>query len=106
MIRCTQCHKELNESYFFPSFLKKHQYQCKKCHYEKWGKKANIKYAKSLKELPIKDLDRYCGGYKIFVLNYVKAHEYKYTIKSTKGEIFQTNNLSEFLEHFNLIIQS
>lgn len=104
MIKCTICHRELPESEFTPSFLKRGQHQCKKCVYEKYGKKAQEKYLKSISELPEKNFDEFYGGYVIKVLNFTRKGEFKYIINSTKGDTFQTNSKDDFLDKINKIL--
>lgn len=104
MHKCTICHKELPDSEFYPSQLKKHNYQCKKCSYEKYGKKGIQKYFAEIKELPNKNFDSFCGGYIVAILNYVKKNEYKYTIKGTNGIMIQTNDVDYFRKKFDEVI--
>ena len=101
---CTICKRDLPESEFYPSFIRRKQYQCRKCAYEKWGKKAQKKYTDSIKEYPDKEFENICGGYTITILNYSKTYENKYTIKSTKGTIFETNSPEQFLQEISRII--
>ena len=98
MITCTLCHRELPETDFYPSALKKGQHHCKKCCYKHYLKKANQKYQKSLEELPDILFDNLYGGYNIKVLNHARPNEYKYTISPTRGEVFKTNNLDAFMD--------
>ena len=102
MPRCTLCHQDLPESDFYPSALKKSQYQCRKCIYEHYQKKSNKKYNESLKQLDEKDFDRYYGGIKINITNYPQEFE----ISQTSGEYFRTKNKEEFIEHLLKIIKS
>lgn len=104
MVKCTLCGKDLPESEFSPSFLKRKQFQCKKCVYERYGKKAQKKYFDSLDELAEKVFDAYYGGYVIKILNFAKPNEFKYIITSTKGDSLYTNNKQEFIEYINRII--
>ena len=70
--RCTLCKKDLPETDFYPSFIKKHQYQCKKCSYDKYAKKSIKKYANSLKKIPEKEFDFFCGGYTIKIMSAIR----------------------------------
>lgn len=106
MVECSLCHKELPESEFYPSTLRKGLRHCKKCCYERWGKKNVKKYTESIKELPEQDLNRYYGGYSISIINFVRKGEYKYIIKSTNGDIFQTNCKADFLFKINEICEN
>ena len=104
MIKCTLCGKELPEGEFTPSFIKRGQHQCKKCVYERYGKKAQKKYFNSISELEDKEFDKFCGGYVIKVLNFVRNGEFKYIISSTTGDTFRTNDKGEFYEHISKIL--
>lgn len=97
MPRCTLCHQDLPESDFYPSALKKGQYQCRKCTYEHYQKKSNKKYSESLKQLDEIDFDRFYGGFNIKVLNYPRPNEYKYVIMPTRGKTYVTNSLEDFM---------
>ena len=92
-MKCIKCQKELPESEFYPSLIKRGWCICHKCYY-----KYNLKYAKkynqSLKELPEKDFDRYYGGIKINITNYPQAFE----IVKTSGEYFITKDKEEFIK--------
>ena len=92
-MKCIKCQKELPESEFYPSLIKRGWCICHKCYY-----KYNLKYAKkynqSLKELPEKDFDRYYGGIKINITNYPQAYE----IVKTSGEYFITKDKEEFIK--------
>lgn len=106
MVECSLCHKDLPESEFYPSTLRKGLRHCKKCCYERWGKKNVKKYTESIKELPEQDLNRYYGGIRISILNFTKKGEYKYHINSTEGFSLETNDKEEFIEHLLKIIKS
>lgn len=101
---CTICKRDLPESDFYPSFIRRKQHQCRKCSYEKWGKKAQKKYTDSIKEYPDREFENICGGYVITILNYSKPSESRYAIKSTNGEIFTTNSSEKFMEEIKMII--
>lgn len=103
-VRCTLCHKDLPESAFYPSALKRHQHQCKKCSYDMYGKKHNQKYADNIKKLPEREFDVFYGGYTIKILNYVRGTECKYNIISTKGNTFSTNDGNDFIEKIKKIV--
>ena len=51
-----------------------------------------------------KNFDIDYGGYSIFILNRAIHDEYKYTIQSTSGYLFQTNDVSSFKEKLQEII--
>ena len=106
MVECSLCHKELPESEFYPSTLKKGLRHCKKCSYERWYKKNNKKYVDSVKKLEEEDVNRYYGGYTVSIINFVRKGEYKYIIKSTNGDIFQTNCKADFLLKINEICEN
>lgn len=105
MHKCTLCGQELPDGAFYPSMLKKRDYECKKCMYERYGKKSIRKYQEGLKQLPAVDFERYNGGLKITVLNYVKPYENKFNIKATSGEYFGTDNKEQFLNKLNEYLQ-
>lgn len=102
---CTICRQELPDSAFYPSQLKKHNYQCKKCTYEKYGKKSIQKYVTEVRDLPNKNFDALYGGYVVAILNYVRPKEYKYTIKGTNGYMVQTNDIGYFKKKMDEICQ-
>lgn len=97
-IICKICGEELPKKAFYPSILKKGTPYCKKCCYEKWQKKANAKYVESLKNLPDPEFNRLYGGYNIKILNFAREGEFRFTISSTDGNIFKTNDPHEFME--------
>lgn len=101
---CTICKKELADSQFYPSQLKKHNYQCKKCSYEKYNKKNIKKYVEELKNLPSTNFDKFYGGYTVVILNYTKPKEYKYVIKGTNGLMIQTNDVDYFRKKFEELV--
>lgn len=101
---CTLCKRDLPETEFFPSFLRRKQHQCRKCCYEKYNKKAQKKYMDSIKKYPEKDFETFFGGYTITILNYSKKSEYRYTIKSTKSILLQTNDTEQFMAEVSKII--
>lgn len=90
---CKYCNKDLPESEFFPSIIKRGWCICHKCYY-KYNLKYTKKYNQSLKELPEKDFDRYYGGIKINITNYPQAYE----IVKTSGEYFITKDKEEFIK--------
>ena len=96
-MKCSLCKKDLPESEFYPSILKKGLRHCKKCMYKHYGKKSNYKYQKSLKELPEGDFDLYYGGYNIRVLNYTRPGEYRFVINATRGKTYKTNDFKDFM---------
>jgi hypothetical protein len=104
MEECSLCHRELPDSEFYPSTLRKGLRHCKKCCYERWGKKNVKKYTESIKELPEQDLNRYYGGYSISIINFVRKGEYKYIIKGTDGVLVQTNDVQTFKTKLNEIL--
>ena len=101
---CTICKKELSDSEFYPSQLKRHNYQCKKCSYEKYNKKNIKKYVEELRNLPNTNFDKFYGGYTVAILNHARKNEYKYVIKGTDGLIIQTNDVDYFKRKFNEIV--
>ena len=100
-MKCIKCQKELPESEFYPSLIKRGWCICHKCYY-KYNLKYIKKYNQSLKELSEKDFDRYYGGIKINITNYPQEFE----ISQTSGEYFRTKNKEEFIEHLLKIIKS
>lgn len=92
-MKCSVCQKELPESEFYPSVLKRGWHICKKCHNKKTYPHTK-KYAESLKGLEKKDFDRYYGGIKINITNYPQAFE----IVKTSGEYFLTKDKEEFIK--------
>ena len=97
-ITCRICGEELPEDAFYPSTLKKGTPYCKKCYYKKWQKKAASKYVESLKHLPDPDFNHFYGGYNIKILNFAKDGEFRFTIESTEGKVFKTNDPHKFME--------
>lgn len=101
MKRCPKCNEVKHESEFYKNTRMKDglSVHCKTCH-----NKYTVKYMKEYrimeKEEQEKDdecnFNRYLGGYLVAILNHVKKGEYKYTIKSTTGETFKTNDKQEF----------
>lgn len=104
MVECSLCHKELPETEFYPSTLRKGLRHCKKCCYERWGKKNNKKYSESVKNLPEQDFNRYYGGIRISILNFTRKGDYKYHINSTDGFSLKTNSKEEFLSTLESIL--
>lgn len=47
-----------------------------------------------------------CGGYNIYILNKPKPGEYKYTVVSTSGAVYKTNDKAEFMEYLNIKVLS
>lgn len=104
MKRCPKCGETKPKSEFYKNAHMKDglSVQCKKCH-----NKYSVQYMKEYKiwdrEEQIKDdinnFNRYMGGYKMTILNYVKKGEFKYNIESTSGELIRTNDKQEFLEN-------
>lgn len=95
---CTICHRELPESAFYPTYLKEYKYQCKEC-----VRKQNNQYRKEIKESPLKDFNRFYGGYSISILNFVREGEYRYSIKGTNNYFYQTNNVDNFMAELEKI---
>lgn len=98
-VRCTICHRDLPKSAFYPTYLKRYQYQCKEC-----VRKQNIAYQQEIKEYPLKDFDRFYGGYIISILNHPSP--YRYMIKGTNGYFFKSNDSSEFIKEVHIIVDS
>lgn len=96
---CTICHRELPDSKFHKSDLKRYHYQCIKCSREK-----NNKYTAEVRDLPNEEFDRFYGGYTVAILNHVRPNEYKYTIKGTDGLMIQTNDIDYFRKKFEEVI--
>lgn len=103
IIKCTLCQRELSENDFYPSSLKRKQFQCKECSYKKYAKKSHKKYMECLKEIPYKEFDTFCGGFSVYIINYTKPKEKRYTIKGTSGYFFQSNNSAEFIDEIKKI---
>lgn len=95
---CSICKRELPDSAFYPTYLKRYQYQCKECQ-----QKKNKKYQEEIKELDNNDFNRFYGGYIVAILNHIRPREYKYTIKGTNGYMVQTNDLDYFKKKLNEI---
>lgn len=95
MKTCTICHRELPDTEFYPSLLKKYDYKCKKCH-----QKRCKDYNNSIKNFVEEDFNRYYGGFNIKILNFARPNEYKFIIESTKetARPFYTNDLKEFMD--------
>lgn len=100
-MKCAHCKKDLDESEFSPSRLNGPSHVCKTCQAKMEEKYRNRRILQSEAE---KDFDRYFGGYSIFILNTTFPKEHKYTIKDTKGNLFQTNNLDSFQEKLKEIL--
>lgn len=106
MITCTHCKKELPESDFYNSNLKRGWRCCKKCCNQiayknnktyKIRKKENKIRKKEKQEIAKeRTFDGLFSGYNFIILNYVKKGEFKYIIKSTDGFFLQTNDLKAF----------
>lgn len=105
MHKCTLCHKELEDDQFYPSNLKRHLYQCKKCVYEKYTKRSTKKYNDSIRNYSDEKFNQYYGGYVVAILNHIKKNEYKYTIKGTDGYMIQTNDIEYFKKKMDEICQ-
>lgn len=107
MIRCGHCKRELPESEFYPSHLKRGQHTCKKCH-NAWSVAYQKKYPQILKkqEERIEEtaFDNLFGGYTVVILNSIRPGEHKYIIKNTNGYLLSTNNVQEFRKKLNEII--
>lgn len=128
MINCRHCHRDLPESEFYSSDLKKNCRLCKECskekskvYYQKNKKRiqeSHTKYRKTHKELFRKLLQNYrervrqsqvdyetavmsmTDGYTIRILNYAKNGEYKYSVDGN-GKHFVTNDVKEFKNYID-----
>lgn len=100
-MRCSHCKKELDKSDFSPSRIKLKYPVCKICEAKKEEKYRNNRILEEERE---KDFDKEYGGYSIFILNTPFSNESKYTIKSTKGMFFQTNDVYSFQEKLKEIL--
>lgn len=96
---CSLCKRELPDSEFYPTALKRYQYQCKECTH-----KRNNNYNAEIRDLPDKDFNRFYGGYVVAILNHVRKNEYKYTIKGTDGFMIQTNDIEYFRKKFDELV--
>lgn len=96
MKRCTKCHqlKKDDEFYKDKRQISGLRPECKTCGYKQIRKQRGYKNYREQK----KKEDWFVGGYMVAILNYAKKGEYKYTIKSTTGEIFKTNDKQEFFD--------
>lgn len=99
-MKCIKCQKELPESEFYPSLIKRGWRICKKCHNKKVSPYIK-KYSESLKDLEEKDFDRFYGGIKINITNYPQAYE----IAKTSGEYYFTRNKEEFIKKLLYILK-
>ena len=88
---CSVCQKDLPESEFYQSHIKRHWYICKKCKSQK-NKEQSLKNI--LTEDKLNDFDRYYGGIKINITNYPQAYE----IVETSGEYYFTRSKEEFIK--------
>lgn len=90
-MKCVSCGKELPESEFYQSHIKRHCYICKKCK----SQKNKEQYLRTiLEEVKLDDFDRYYGGIKINITNYPQAFE----IIRTNGEYYLTKDKKEFIK--------
>ena len=107
MIRCGHCKRELPESEFYPSHLKRGQNTCKKCN-NAWTNAYHKRYIKTLKEqenrIEEAEFNNLFGGYLVTILNSIRSGEYKYVIKNTDGYLLSTNNVQEFKTKLNEIL--
>lgn len=92
-MKCCCCKKDLPESEFYNSTLKRGWHICKKCHNKKAYPQIK-KYAESLKHLDERDFDRYYGGIRINITNYPR----EYQIINTSGESFLIKDKDEFVK--------
>lgn len=72
-----------------------------------WQRKNPEKQSELIKKSIAKKKNEcyaFVGGWKMFVLNYTKKKEYKYTALNTDGQLFQTNNKKDFIDFINEIL--
>lgn len=91
---CTGCRRELPVSEFYRNRCMKNglNYYCKTCHrdYSRgfgWGYSAQQEQR----------VEEVLGGYKIYILKYVKPGEFKFNVLNTNGKVFKTNKKEDFL---------
>jgi hypothetical protein len=91
---CSRCCRELPLTEFHSDKKGKFGVKsaCKACTHEYYRKYYLTHPCRAKKEE--KDL---LGGYKIYILDYVKKNERKYNVARTDGSVFKTNNKREFL---------
>lgn len=104
MIECHSCHRELPESAYSPSGLKRGYIFCRDC-CKKWNRESKKRYlekrrqTKNYKETM--DFDKYFGGYVISMLYNPKYGEFRYSIHSTKTNLtFFLNESTELEKYF------
>ena len=103
MKRCTKCGELKPESEFYKNCQQKSGLdpQCKQCknkvHYLYMHNrtKGNRKPKQVISKM--ETTTDVLGGYKISILKYAKAGEYKFNIVSTTGNSFKTNDKAKFL---------
>lgn len=121
MKHCSKCGKFKPETEFFNDKRQKSGLTCwcKACLNEKHKQyykrvlakrkpkpeKANKKnsYPVNNYTKPVYD-ERYLGGWNISILNYAKPGEFKFTIASTRGSVYQFNSNEKFLNKIKELI--
>lgn len=100
MKRCPTCKQLKPEGDFYKNAYQKDglSIQCKSC------SNQQIYKSKIKSKNKLDDFNIYLGGYKISILKYTKKGEFKYTIVSTRGGIFQSNNKDKFLAKIQEVI--
>lgn len=105
-LTCLHCNKNLPESSFYESSLKRGWRICKKCQNAK-TKEATKRYLARKKDerkhAGERTFEGLFGGYTIIILNHVKTGEFRYSIKGTDGDFLQTNDLKVFKDKLNKI---
>lgn len=94
MIKCRVCKKDLPESDFYASSLKKNDHICRKCHKE-YSILKQKQYRCEEEAFKERDFQKKCqvvGGWKIIFLNYVKKGEYRFQAQNTDGRNYMTND--------------
>ena len=94
---CSKCKKLKYESEFYKDKRQTTGLHCwcKDCKNENTYKNRKKLYKPKIDVL---------GGYKITILNYAKQGEFKYTIVSTEGGVFNSNDKNKFLSKLQGII--
>ena len=52
----------------------------------------------------VKKAETIIGGYKVSILNHPSQTEFKFTIMSTNGELFQTNDKGDFFNYLRGVL--